>query len=147
MTDDNYEAPLTTLLRRKLQHRWWSELLARPDATLHHGQTAPRVLILTAPLTPALAGSYFVWRTGCEAVVTICDGHEERDGTDDRREWPTSMRLPASIRGRRIDWTDYDATICIDGGYLSPKAQWGQIQGQLIQAMSDLYGLCGAAVR
>jgi hypothetical protein len=132
--------------RYDIRHRWWSMLVARPDAKLHaHLTPGSYSWIGTSSGVRGLNLNYMVTQENCGAELYIDRGNEA-----DQENKAIFDQLHAhkseieSQFGGPLSWERLDEKrasrirVNLPGGYRSPEDQWEGIQTALVGAMNRL---------
>ncbi len=128
------------------RHRWWSMLVARPEARLHaHIAPGSSTWISTSSGVPGLALNYAVTQDQCGAELYIDRGKNSEAET--KRLFDLLFANKAAIEnafGGALSWERMDTKrACriranLQGGYRSPEEEWDAIQGSLVDTMNRL---------
>ncbi len=132
--------------RHELRLQWWTQLLARPDATLHRN-ISPRQSnsISTASSIPGIALGYVITQKSCWVEVYVSGGG--RAEADNNAIFDQLLAHSQEIEiafGAALEWQRLDGQIacrirCVmPGGFRSAPQDWEQIQEQQVAAMNRL---------
>jgi len=128
------------------RHKWWSRLLARPDAKLHQHLTPGSYSRLgISSGTRSLNLNYVVLQDECGVELYIDRGEgaeaENKSIFDHLEEHKSEIehRFGAPLQWQRRD--DRRASVIrvsMQGGYRSPEDEWDDIQSRQVDAMNRL---------
>lgn len=133
--------------RHRTRKRWWSMLVARPDARLHsHIAPSNYSWIGTSSGVRGLNLNYTVHKTSCGAELYIDRGkglgHINRQIFDELHGKKAEIE---QVFGGPLTWERLDArracriSCPIEGGYRSDETKWESLQARQVDAMNRLH--------
>lgn len=132
--------------RYDIRHRWWTMLVARPDAKLHaHITPGSYSWIGTSTGVRGLNLNYGVRQEGCQAELYIDRGKDA--DTENKLIFDQLVAHRGEIEKsvpEKITWERLDGrracriVINLHGGYRSPDTEWEAIQTCQVSAMNNL---------
>ena len=132
--------------RHELRRQWWTQLLARPEATLHrHISARQSNSIATTSSVPGLGLGYVIRQESWWVELYIAGAG--RTGADNKAIFDQLLAHRDSIEasfGEPLEWQRLDGQIACrirfasPGGYRSPPEDWDGIQEKQIAAMNRL---------
>ncbi|MFC1455713.1 DUF4268 domain-containing protein [Microvirga arabica] len=132
--------------RYDIRHRWWSLLVARPDAKLHaHITPGSYSWIGTSSGVRGLNLNYVVTQDECGAELYIDRGNGADQENKAIFDQLVAKRAEIDAHfGEPLSWERLDGKrasrirINLPGGYRSPESEWEAIQAPLVAAMNRL---------
>jgi len=132
--------------RHEIRKRWWTALVAHPEARLHaHITPGIGTWLGVSSGTPGLGYWYSVTKTNCtaELYIDLGKGASEQNKQIFDRLQETQASIDASI-SLPVSWERLDdrrscrIRLNLPGGYRSPEEEWPTIQSRQITAMNEL---------
>jgi hypothetical protein len=130
--------------RHHIRRRWWSQIIARPEARLHR-QLSPTIhtWLGTTSGIRGLGWNYVVTKDACGVELYIDRGNEAENKRIFDKLRQNVVAIEAAYGGG-LSWQRLDSKrACriradFQGGYRSPEETWDGIQKPLIEAMNRL---------
>lgn len=130
--------------RHHLRKRWWTSLVARPEAKSHKSIT-PGVYnwIGSGSGIRGLSFNYVVTKYECGAELYIDRGDEAENKSIFDQLFKKKAEIEAAF-GAALDWQRLDGKrgcrirVDCDGGYRSPESEWPELQDNIVAAMNRL---------
>jgi len=132
--------------RYSLRHKWWSQIVKHPKATLHSHRTASKYSYLgTSAGVSGITLNYSVTQhsCACEIYIDFGKGADEQNKKIFDQLKNFESEIDAEVNSK-LEWLRLDnkrastLRIIVDGGYRSPEEEWPAIHDKLVQAMGEL---------
>ena len=132
--------------RHEIRKRWWTALVALPEAIMHaHITPGVGSWLGSKSGTSGLTYWYGVTKTGCTVELYIDKG--KNADQENKRIFDQLMGMQPQVNAATsfpITWQRLDdrracrIRITLSGGFASPEDQWPAIQSELVEAMNQL---------
>ena len=130
--------------RHQLRQRWWTRLVARPEARLHRN-ISPGIAgwIGVASGIRGLGFNYVVTMHGCGSELYIDRGDQAENKAIFDQLLANKAAIEEAYKGR-IDWQRLDnrqacrLRVDFPGGYRDPEDTWDERQKPVVDAMNRL---------
>jgi hypothetical protein len=141
--------------RYSIRHKWWSQLVAKPNAKLHaHITPGSYAWIGTSAGKRGLSLNYVVKQTQCGAELYIDRGKgaEEENKSIFDQLLASKTEIEKAVQ-HPVSWERLDnrracrLRINLEGGYRSPEENWDQIHENMISVMNALSSAVEPAIR